>query len=86
MNRNPKAKFTFEYTVVTHHVVQADTEEEARELLRSLSLEDGDYMHIDMSAIWDEAAEEVTGEPHTIYLNPDISIDKRRTIELPRGI
>ena len=78
-------QITIGYKAVFCVDVKADTEEEVRELLRSLPLEDGDYMHVDMSAIWDEAAEELTGEPHTIYLNPEISIEKRRTIELPRG-
>jgi hypothetical protein len=84
MSTHPK--FTFEYILVTHHFVQADTATDAPEELNFRTLDEGDFMHVDVSAVWDEVAEAFSGVAQTIYQNPEISIEKRRVIELPRGV
>ena len=85
MSEKTTEKFTFQYVVVSRHFVRANSASEARKELDFRTLYESDFTSVEISAIWDEEAEALTGEPQAIYENPHISMDKGRTIELPKG-
>jgi hypothetical protein len=82
MSEQPTKKFTFQYTVISRHFVQADSVEEARMELNFQTISESDFTLAEVAAIWDEVAEEMTGEAKAIYHNPLVSMDEGRTIKI----
>jgi hypothetical protein len=86
MSETSTEKYTFQYIVVSRHFVRANSASDARKELNFQTLYESDFTSVEVAAIWDEEAEALTGEAQAIYENPLISMDKGRTIELPRGV